>query len=340
MTRLASTLLSVVLICFILMYLKPVLVPFVFALMIYFLTNEIKYYLSRLSIVRATFPGWIANLISFLVIYGFITLLVVFVSNDLEQLSSKIPVYEQNISKVLASLNQYFGIDLFAYGLDYFKNLDLSGLVQGLLSFVTSLMGNVFLIILYVLFILAENSVTKQKIDKMFNASAQKERVLSILTKINRSISRYITLKTFVSIITGLLSYVVLLILNVDFAALWAVGIFVLNYIPTVGSIVATLFPAFMALIQFSDFSPFLWVLFLIGSIQLLVGNLIEPRVMGNNLNISPLVVLLSLAFGGLIWGIEGMILCVPIAVIVIIILAHFESTKKIAILLSEKGEV
>ena len=95
-----------------------------------------------------------------------------------------------------------------------------------------------------------------------------------------------------------------------------------------------------MALIQYggSDFMPFIYVLVLVGSIQLFVGNLLEPKMMGNSLNISSLVVILSLSVWGVIWGVVGMVLSVPITVMMIIVFSNIEGAKKIAILLSEKG--
>lgn len=120
----------------------------------------------------------------------------------------------------------------------------------------------------------------------------------------------------------------------------WAFLIFILNFIPTIGSLIATLFPALFCLLQFGEFSQFATVLTVVGSIQLLVGNIIEPKVMGNSLNLSPLVALISLSFWGTLWGITGMVLSIPITVIIVIILSQFNYTKPIAILLSEKGKL
>ncbi len=340
MKSLSYTLLSIVLFCLILIYLKGVLVPFVFAVMIYFIVNEVRFYLSKFKILREGFPFWLQNTLAFLVILGFISFLVWFVSNDLDRLSEKWPFYEYSIKKLGGRLSSVLNIDIVASWNDFLHTFKITNVLQGVVGFMSSLLGNIFLVLLYVLFILAENGVTRQKIQKMFTQKEDRDRVNSILSKVNRSISRYITLKTIVSLITGVLSYSVLMVMGIDFAALWAVIIFALNYIPTIGSLIATIFPALMALVQFSALKPFLMVLFFIGLIQVVVGNFIEPKIMGNSLNISPLVVLLSLALGGLLWGVEGMVLCVPIAVIVIITLSHFEPTKKIAILLSEKGDI
>jgi predicted PurR-regulated permease PerM len=140
--------------------------------------------------------------------------------------------------------------------------------------------------------------------------------------------------------LTGFLSYIVLLVLGVHSPILWAILIFLLNYIPSIGSLIATTFPAIFAMLQFGDLSSGIWVLVSVGTIQLVVGNFIEPKIMGNSLNISPLVVLVALIVWGAIWGIVGMLLSVPITVMMIIIMAQFENTKSLAILLSATGEL
>jgi predicted PurR-regulated permease PerM len=143
-----------------------------------------------------------------------------------------------------------------------------------------------------------------------------------------------------VSLITGVSSFIALLIIGVDTPLFWAFLIFILSFIPVVGALVAVLFPATIALFQFGDLTHFFLVLGIIGFIQLIVGNILEPRIMGNSLNVSSLVVILSLSFWGMIWGITGMVLSVPITVIMIIFFSQFPATKSVAIILSEKGEV
>ena len=136
------------------------------------------------------------------------------------------------------------------------------------------------------------------------------------------------------------MSYGVLTLVGVDFALFWAFLIFLLNYIPTIGSIVATAFPALLTLVQFDGFTPFFIVLIGVLAIQVAIGSFLEPRLLGNTLNISPLVVILALALWGLLWGVVGMLLCVPITIILIIIFAQFPPTRPIAVFLSRNGEV
>ena len=127
---------------------------------------------------------------------------------------------------------------------------------------------------------------------------------------------------------------------GVDFAAFWALVIFLLNYIPIIGALLGVTFPSLLALVQFESVGPFLVTSLALGAAQFVVSNLIEPRLMGRKLNLSPLVIILSLAFWGMLWGVVGMILCVPIMVILMIICGHFAPTRPIAIMLSSDGEI
>ena len=192
---------------------------------------------------------------------------------------------------------------------------------------------------LYALLIISEETTFTAKLSKLFSNPTNYTKTSNILEKINTSISDYIRLKTLVSLLTGVVGYLFLIIMKVDAPFFWALLIFLLNYIPTIGSLIATLFPAVFSLMQFGEFTPFLIILVGLGVLEWLIGNIVEPRVMGKTLNISPLVAIISLVVWGEIWGITGMLLSVPITVVMVIALSQFDSTKKIAIVLSENGD-
>nr|WP_306303376.1 AI-2E family transporter [Pseudovibrio denitrificans] len=115
---------------------------------------------------------------------------------------------------------------------------------------------------------------------------------------------------------------------------------FLLNYIPTIGSLIAVIFPSLLSLVYFDTLTPFIAITLGLGAVQFILGNLVEPRLMGTQLNISPLVIMISLSFWGALWGVIGMVLCVPLVVLAIIICAQFPSSRPIAILLSGDGNV
>jgi AI-2 transport protein TqsA len=164
--------------------------------------------------------------------------------------------------------------------------------------------------------------------------------VQGVLDQIDRDIRIYIRIKTTLAVVTSMLAYAVMAWVGVDFAGFWAVMVFFFYYIPTVGSILAIAAPAVLTLVQFDHLTPFLIVLFVFGTIQVVTANVIEPAIMGRTLNLSPLVVIISLMVWGTMWGVVGMFLCVPIMVVGLIVLAQFETTRPIAVLLSADGRI
>ncbi|HSK12198.1 MAG TPA: AI-2E family transporter, partial [Phnomibacter sp.] len=236
-------------------------------------------------------------------------------------------------------LTDVFHFDLMGYLKNLFGGIRFGDILAELFNSITGLLGDAFLIIIYVVFIFAEETFFKQKLKAIFSAPGQFSKVDSLLNRIGGAITHYMGLKTLISLITGMASYFILLLIGIDSPAFWSFLIFLLNFIPNIGSLVATMFPAIFALLQFGSIWPFLLVLLLVGTVQVLVGNFLEPRIMGNQLNISPLVTILALSFWGLLWGITGMLLSLPITVIMVIIFSQFPSTRPIAIMLSKTGE-
>jgi predicted PurR-regulated permease PerM len=185
-------------------------------------------------------------------------------------------------------------------------------------------------------FILAEReSFTKRLVNQLGRENA--EPILKSLQQINNSVQQYLGLKTLISFLTGALVTIVLTIAGVDFALLWGVLTFILNFIPTIGSIVATLPPIAITLFQSASISKTLVIAILLLCIQFLVGNVLEPKLMGRGLNLSPLVVLFSLIFWGWLWGIPGMLLSIPLTAAIRIAMEQIEATKTVAVLISSK---
>ena len=160
------------------------------------------------------------------------------------------------------------------------------------------------------------------------------------LQTISDSIRSYIWSMTGISLVTGIVSYVILLIMNVEFAFLWSFLIFILNFIPYIGPLISSLLPAIFAVLKSTDPWQFVYVFAAMEGVQIIIGNFIQPLVMGKGTNLGPITVIVALAFWGLIWGIVGMILAVPVVAVLVIILSQIPSTRYLAILLSEKGNI
>ncbi|MFZ3574581.1 AI-2E family transporter [Tenacibaculum finnmarkense] len=320
---------------------KGIIIPFIFALIFWFLTREIRKNIYKIPFAKKFIPIWLSNVFVFTIIIFSFSFMSEIITNSIVDLSTSYSKYEPNIDVVIKNLNNYFHIDIIKSAKLIVGDFNYGAVLAETANAISSLLGDTFMIIIYALFMFLEESSFKKKLHKLFNGKDTKNTSIQfILSKIEVSISNYLRLKTYVSLLTGILSYFILLLMGVDSAPFWAFLIFLLNYIPTIGSLIATIFPAVFSLIQFGELSPFLIVLIAVGAVQVIVGNFIEPKVFGKSLNLSPLVTILSLAIWGKIWGVTGMVLSVPITVIMIIVFSQFERTKTVAIFLSENGEI
>lgn len=318
-------------------YAQSIILPFVLAILFWFLIRVIKKLLLKVKFIQH-FPRWLITLFSTLLLIGFMVLTITMISNNISELSKTLPVYEANVNKITQLINQRFDIDLMSMLGDFSKDIKFGNLISMLLSSLTSLFGNAFTVLLYLVFLLLEEPLFPKKLRAMYPDDKRYKHSTELWGKIDHSIGNYVALKTLTSIMTGFLSYFALLFLGVDVPLFWAFMIFILNFIPTIGSLIATAFPSIFAILQFGELTPGLLVLLVVGAIQMIIGNVVEPKLMGNSLNISPLVVFLTLAIWGMIWGISGMLLSVPITVIMIIVMSEIPGTRPLAILLSQKG--
>jgi predicted PurR-regulated permease PerM len=205
--------------------------------------------------------------------------------------------------------------------------------VGNFLEFLTA----TFVVIIYLIFLTAERVSLPGRVARAFGEARAKE-IMAVVEAINRGVHNYIALKTFVSALQGLLSFAVLAAFRVEFAVMWGVLMFLFNFIPYIGSFVAVSLPIVLSFLQYAEepWKPLLITLLLL-LIQRIVDNFIEPRLTGHKLGLSPLIVLLSLAFWAWLWGVVGMILAVPLTVIAKIILENIRETKPLATLISNE---
>ena len=338
--NIAYILVSCISIVVILMYGQVILVPFLLGLLLWFIGKELEASLDKISFIKNNSPNWLKRILSFAIILIFLIFVTDILTSNINSLANSFEKYQPNVDILILQIDEWLKIDSRSLLKGYSGNLDFGSILQMLFASISDLISNGFLILLYAVFILLEDASFKPKLKAIFIGKENEEKVDGILKKIRTSISSYFRLKTLLSVITGGLSYITLRIIGVDAPEFWAFLIFILNFIPTIGSLIATIFPAVFCLFQFGTFLPSLLVLGIVGTIQVIVGNLLEPKIMGSSMNISPLVTILSLSIWGALWGIIGMILSVPIMVVMIIIFSQFEKTKPLAIMLSEKGEI
>jgi predicted PurR-regulated permease PerM len=189
------------------------------------------------------------------------------------------------------------------------------------------------------LFLFPAAGVMSDKFDLIFRAKGRRDAARDVIARIRVSMERYLWVQTVMSLIITGLTFVTLTIIGLENALFWSFLIFFLNYIPTIGSIAAVVLTTAVALVQFPTLGPVVAVFAGVGVWQFVIGNFIQPRMTGESLNLSAVVVLLALAIFGLMWGIVGAFLAAPLTIMLMIVLAQFPSTRWIAVLLSADGK-
>ena len=332
-----------VVLAFYLLYIgKDLLLPLVIAIALWYLIFTLGNAFSHVSIGQFQFPKPVCLMASFFTFIGLAWLVINFLSSTVDDVLEIAPVYQQNLNARLESL-AFVDIGEFegqSFGQLLSSWIDIPAYARSIASSLTSILASGGLILIYLGFLFLEQGHFNKKIAALVSDREREEDINKLLHRIRDDIQKYVIIKVFTSSLTGILSYVFLRFMEVDFAGVWGLIIFLLNFIPTVGSIVATIFPALIAFAQSDGYSLFLIVLSGVGLIQICIGNILEPRLTGSSFNLSPIVILLNLALWGYIWDIPGMFLCVPFLIIITIILSHFPQTRPIAVMLSSDGKL
>ncbi len=320
---------------------KPVLMPLVLAVFIWYLINILTDVIvkpRKWNPIRMPRP--IAFTVALFIIFGAMSLATWIIMTNITHVAAMVPAYQYNLEQMS---RRVLSMIPWAEPLSVKKllvDVDFGSMTRVAVRQVTNATGKGAFVMIYLIFLFMEQRSFGKKFLELTPNSDNREEVKAIIARINSDIRAYIGIKTLASLITAAAGYVVFASVGLNFASFWTFLLFVLNYIPILGSIVATALPALFALMQYESLGPFFVVLIGVVIIQQAVGSIIEPRFMGDKLNLSPLVILLSLATWNLIWGIPGMLMCVPLTAIVVIIFSYFPQTRPIAVVLSRNGSI
>lgn len=286
-------------------------------------------------------PRWLALPVALVLVLSLVTLIGFVVIDNVAKITGDINSYEFRLNQVINQAYQAIGApgvpptvnDLVAQANpDNRLTVEIGQSLQNFASAAT-------FTLIYLAFLFPAAAVMKDKLDLIFQGKGQREAAREVLARIRQSMESYLWVQTVMSLIITALTYVTLRVIGLDNALFWSFLIFFLNYVPTIGSIAATILTAAVALVQFPTLGPVVAVIAGVGFWQFAIGNFVQPRMTGESLNLSAVVVLLALAIWGLVWGIVGAFLAAPMTVMIMIVLAQFPSTRWIAILLSADGK-
>ncbi|WP_455428027.1 AI-2E family transporter [Dryocola sp. LX212] len=310
------------------------IVPFILAMFIAVILNPLIRRLERLRVPRV-----LAISLVVMTIVMLMALLLAYLGTSLNELARTLPQYRSSLITPLQAIEPWLQRAGITVSVDELvKYIDPNAamtLVSSLITQLSNAMTSVFLLLLTVVFMLFEVPQLPLKLQQLMSRPAEG---MGAIQRALDSVSQYLVLKTAISLVTGLIVWVMLATLDVRFAFVWGLLAFSLNYIPNIGSVLAAIPPVAQVLV-FSGLYDALLVVAGYLAINLVFGNIIEPRIMGRGLGLSTLVVFLSLIFWGWLLGPVGMLLSVPLTIVVKIGLEQSEGGKGIAVLLSDMSK-
>ncbi len=285
-----------------------IIIRFLLALLVAFIFSPLFFRLNRLGV-----PQSVSLVIVFLIIVIIGAGLTAVFASAVADFSNSLPIYQENLQNmsdnIMAFLNE-LGIKTASENMkNIFDPAAIMNLFGALLKSFTGMLSDSVLIMMMVIFMLLEAYSVPLKIKEIWGADS---RLLKDIDNFVLGMQRYLYLKTVISLATGLLIGVFMMVIGVDFALLWGLLAFLLNFIPNVGSILAAIPPMILSLFQMG-WLPFLEVSFVYLAVNNVIGNFLEPKIMGKGLNLSPFVVFMSVIFWGWVLGPIGMLLSVPL---------------------------
>ena len=312
---------------------QPISMPLAFAFFIAILVHPLQ---SRLE---KRLPRWLSLILVLLLLCAIAGIAVGALSLSAEIIEPKVPEYLDRLQEMAQMLRDWAGdrnlpIPQFASGSNNGASSQLTKrAIGGVRSFISVLSLSVLTISLLVLLLL-EITQYRKKVQQAFSNKTG-DRLIRAVGNTSEKLRRYLWVMTLTSILTGVLTTVWCFIIGVDLAFVWGLIGFILNYIPTLGSIIALIPPTLIALL-FNGVGRGVATLIGLAVIQVIMGNFVDPQVQGKSLQLSPFVALFSIAFWGWVWGIPGAILGVPMTISIILFCQEFETTKGVAIVLGE----
>ena len=317
--------------------LRDILAPFALAVFFWLIIDAFARWLDD----KIPFLPYLATLALaiLVVVAGFVGISFI-VADTAVDMSRQAPTYQARLEQIMNSFLGHLGIgDWSELNERFGLSMLLNKLLAGFAGSVQGVMSSFALIAVYVAFLFTAQHTFPNKMDALFPDKTKRERASHIAERIRISIETYLGIQTLMSLIMTVLSYAVMRAFGLDNAMFWALVIFILNYIPVVGSVLAGLLPAAFALVQFDSFIMVGAMAGLLFVVQFVISNTLQPKMMGDSMNLSALIVILSLVLWQGLWGGVGAFLSAPLTVIVMIILAQFKTTRWISVLLSADGD-
>ncbi len=318
-----------VLVMYLLKELSTILVPLVLAILIALMFQPLVGFLQKFKTPKwLIFP--VVTIFTVLIVFGVYSIINEAILSIIENQEFLVEKLNMRIENIVMWLNNEFGFNFSTadkkINLEYLiTEYGLPGSLSALANTLSSLTGSFVMFLLYYVVLL----IGLADYDKYiaFVKGENDSTMVDNLGRIQSSILSYLIIKMLISLITGFLVYITCIFFDLSFAFFFGFVAFLLNFIPSIGSILATIPPVIMAFIQFDNLQPVVLLLVILATIQMIMGNLVEPIITGDKLKLNTLTVIFGLVFWGYIWGIAGMIISIPLLVLLKLIFEHFPET-------------
>ncbi|MFN3953182.1 MAG: AI-2E family transporter [Pararhodobacter sp.] len=340
-SRLQSWFLGIIafaMVLFLLVQARFILISLVVAIVLFSLTTDAINSISRLRIGSWRITNWLASISAFVLIASVLLALSGIILVQVNTVVTTTIAYTDQAVTAISGLFRWMGSDTEAAVAASIRSIELSGYIRTAAGQVGNVLSATTLVILFVGFLFAERIWFDTKLENLMQDRARAQQISRIIRSIIRRVNHYLLVKTGVSAATGVAVYLVMTFFGLEFAAAMGIFTFVLNYLPSVGSIIATFLIALVAYLQVTEPAFALLIFVIVGMLQFVLGSVIDPMLMGRTLRVSSFGIIIAMAFWGAVWGVPGMFLAVPIMVATMIVCSHIPAARAVAILLSREG--
>ena len=321
---------------------QSVLVPVVFGVLVAYVTDGLARLLMRIPGVGTHLHGAWARVAAAATMALILALLAFQLAESLGRVTAAAPQYAAALLNTIQEWAARLGMESTptweSLRQDLLARVNAQRLIGSTVVSVTGVVWGLVVVAIYVALLLAERGVVESKLAALSADPDKVARIQKVFDSITNRIGAYLLLKAGMSLVQGVLCYLILWSFGVELAGFWAVLVGLLNFIPYIGSVLGVFLPGAFAAVQLTDASTLIALLLTLSAAQFVVGFFLDPYVMGRSLNLSPFVILVSLAAWGSLWGIAGAFLAVPLMACLALVLAEFEETRPLAILLSRQG--
>ena len=320
-------------------WLRDILTPLAMAIFLLIMIDGVKRFIEQRTRIPQRFAGAAALILIVLLFFASIAVIVNGAAGFFSEASGVSSRIGPRIDQILIDGARVLGVETVPTAAELMAQMDIRSYVADAALQAQGVLTGAFFVMIYLAFLLASQSGFRRKIIGMFPDRTARGEALEVFQRVRGGVEGYLWVQTVTGAMICAAAWLLMRAVGLQNAEFWTFVIFVVGFIPVLGGAVAGLAPPLFALVQFGTYWQAAVLLIGLQTILFISGNLIQPRMQGDNQNIDPVVVLLALAFWGKVWGVVGMFLSTPLAVMAMAILAEFKGSRWMAILLSGDGE-